>query len=173
MRLLKYLPRQIVKNRIMRPNATTENCPLYWIEKNVEGKINAFFGSKEKWENIPGWDNYEFIVDQPYIKLNHGYDENRKDEECTLDDIKRAAEFRGGKCLSTSMKIGDLTTKLKWVCAHGHEFKASSYLILKTGHWCEECVSAPWTFDEIAKKNPFIAQVWHVDHDKHENNVYE
>jgi nucleoside-diphosphate-sugar epimerase len=30
--------------------------PMDWIANNDEGKINAFFGSKKAWEEIPGWD---------------------------------------------------------------------------------------------------------------------
>jgi nucleoside-diphosphate-sugar epimerase len=30
--------------------------PLHWIENNDEGHINAFFGSRKAWEEIPGWD---------------------------------------------------------------------------------------------------------------------
>ena len=37
---------------------------------------------------------------------------------------------------------------------------ASPKLVLKGGHWCEKCEASPWNYDEIAKKNPFFAQVW-------------
>ncbi len=30
--------------------------PMDWIERNDEPKINAFFGSRKAWEQIPGWD---------------------------------------------------------------------------------------------------------------------
>jgi hypothetical protein len=45
-------------------------------------------------------------------------------------------------------------------------------LILQGGHWCPECLPTPWNYDEIAKGNPFFAQVWHPLHGKDENNVY-
>ncbi len=70
------------------------------------------------------------------------------------------------------MKQGDLNTRLKWTCSQGHEFEASPYLVLKTGHWCSECLRPPWNFDEQAKTSPFMAQQWHADHDPNENNVY-
>ena len=172
MLLLKHLPRKYAKKRIMRPMASRANCPLCWIENNIAGKINAFFGSKDKWEKIPDWDNFDIVVDPPFKMLNHGYDESKPDDELTLNDVENAAAFRGGKCLSPQMEPGDLTTKLKWRCADGHEFEASPYLILKTGHWCDACLKPPWRFDWIARSNPFIAQVWYTDHDKDENNVY-
>ena len=83
---------------------------------------------------------------------------------------KKAAEFRGGECLSKKMK--DMRTKLKWKCAFDHEFEGSPYLILRAGHWCPECVAPPWEYDKIAKENPFLAQAYYLNHDKDENNTY-
>jgi len=160
-RLLVYLPKKIV-TIIMRKKALNGDTPLMWIKNNKEDKIKAFFGSKEKWKEIPDWDKFVGVVDLPHEKLNHGWDESITDNELALEHIKRAAEYRGGKCLSTNMITGDLKTKLKWICALGHEFRASPYLVLKTGHWCEECMKPPWNFDEQAKLNPFIAQVWNA-----------
>jgi hypothetical protein len=71
------------------------------------------------------------------------------------------------------MVTGNLTTKLKWQCAKGHEFTASPFLVLKAGHWCEKCATPPWDYDNIAKTNPFIGQVWYIDHDKNEESLYE
>ena len=87
--------------------------------------------------------------------------------------MQKAAEFRGGKCLSLTMVKGDLYTKLKWLCSEGHEFNASPYLVLKAGHWCSKCVQSPWNFDEQARHNDFLAQVWYADHCKSENNIYQ
>ena len=62
--------------------------------------------------------------------------------ELGIEDMRQAAEFRGGKCLSATMTKGDLATKLEWECAFGHRFSASPALILLGGHWCEECMPA-------------------------------
>ncbi|MFK7923972.1 MAG: NAD-dependent epimerase/dehydratase family protein [Bacteroidia bacterium] len=172
MRLLKFLPQNWVKRKVMRPQATTPNSPLYWIENNIEDKVKAFIGSKEKWEEIPDWDKFLHIVNPPHQKLDHGYDETKSDQQLSFLEIKQAAKFRGGDCLSDQMDAGDLRSKLNWVCAEGHEFVASPYLVLKAGHWCPKCVGPPWAYDQLAKTNPFIAQLWHQDHDKTENNVY-
>ena len=62
------------------------------------------------------------------------------------------------------MKKGDLATKLKWKCGYcGAEFEASPALILLGGHWCPECFipQKKWDYDNIAKTNPFFAQVWY------------
>jgi hypothetical protein len=33
-------------------------------------------------------------------------------------------------------------------------------------------MAPPWDFDQQAKVNPFLAQVWHADHDPDEDNFY-
>lgn len=71
------------------------------------------------------------------------------------------------------MVKGDLYTKLKWRYAFGHEFEASPALVLLGGHWCLDCLPAPWNYDDEAKKNPFFAQVWYPLHDKDEANYYD
>ncbi len=107
------------------------------------------------------------------MKLDHGYDESKPKFQLDIDDMKFAARFRGGKCLSIHMIKGDLKTKLKWECAFGHEFKGSPRLILLGGHWCPECEAPPWNYSKIAKKNPFFAQVWYPIHSKDESGYYE
>jgi len=172
MRLLKFMPKKLVKDKIIKPQILKGDTPLYWLKKGDEQKIKAFLGSRELWEEIPGWESFVLMDDPPNQKLDHGYDENKAESELSLEDLKMAAAFRGGICLSGEMKQGDLGTPLKWSCAHGHTFVASPYLVIKTGHWCSDCLKPPWNFDEQAKANPFIAQVWHADHNKSENNEY-
>lgn len=69
-----------------------------------------------------------------------------------------------------------MATKLKWKCGTcGAEFEASPALILLGGHWCPECYipQKEWNYDEVAKTNPFFAQVWYPNHTKEEHNVYK
>lgn len=172
-KLLKFMPLRYVKEHVMKKTALRENGPLYWLENNIEGKVAAFFGTKEKWKEIADWAHFDIINDPPHIVLDHGYDENKNASELDLVDVQGAALFRGGKCTSVKMNKGDLTTKLEFECAYGHKFMASPKLILKTGHWCEACSAPPWRYDEISKTNPFIAQVYYADHEKDENNIYE
>jgi nucleoside-diphosphate-sugar epimerase len=146
----------------------------YWIKHNVQDRISAFFKSKEDWAKIPAWE-----LDMPatptadnYVRLNHGYDENKPKSELDIKDMQDAAAFRGGSCLSEGMTKGDLTTRLKWRCAFGHEFTASPTLILLGGYWCPECEAPGWDNDAIARVNPFFAQVWYNNHDRNESNFY-
>ncbi len=86
---------------------------------------------------------------------------------------RRVYNTSGGKCLSESMRKGDLTTKLKWRCAFDHDFEASPTLILLAGHWCPECATPPWNYAEEEKRNPFFAQVWYPNHDLNECCFYD
>ena len=132
----------------------------YWSHQGGDDLIEAFFGSRERRQSIPGWDGLDTSrpSDQP-LRLNHGYDEARPHAEFDIDVMKGAAGFRGGRFLSSRMTRGDLTGKLRWQCAFGHEFEASPTLVLLAGHWCPRCLPPPWNDDEIARRNPFLAQV--------------
>ena len=109
--------------------------------------------------------------DKPVL-LDHGYDETKPRTEWTIEDMRQAAAFRGGKCLSESMEKGDFRTPLEWQCQFGHRFKASPALVLLGGHWCPDCLPTPWNYPMIAKGNPFFAQVWYATHERGENEVY-
>ena len=107
------------------------------------------------------------------MHLNHGYNEDKPESELDIEDMKEAARFRGGECLSQTMVKGDLYTPLKWRCHDGHEFTATPYTIIKAGHWCEECEPlGQWDFDRQARFSPFYAQVWYDTHARGEKYVY-
>jgi nucleoside-diphosphate-sugar epimerase len=131
-----------------------------WAREGANDRTEAFFGSPKRSQSVPGWDGLDSYrpADQP-LRLNHGYDETRPHDEFDVDVMKGAAEFRGGRLLSPRMTRGDLTTRLRWQCAFGHEFEASPTLVLLAGHWCPRCLPPPWNDDEIARRNPFFAQV--------------
>lgn len=145
---------------------------FHWMfETNQENWIKAFFGSREKQSKIKsleeGYDLHRPSQEPTY--LDHGYNESKGPGELDINDMKGAARFRGGECLSETMTKGDLYTPLKWKCAFGHEFEATPNLILRGGHWCPECERSKWNYAEIAKVNPFFAQVWtpiHGDEDE-------
>lgn len=172
--LSKITPPFIIK-MMMKTIASKEGLgTLNWIKTNNTDRISAYFGSTEAWKAIPGWDkiNKQRPSETPVL-LNHGYDETKPKSELDIEDMRQAAEFRGGKCLSASMTKGDLSTPLEWECQFGHRFKASPNLILMGGHWCPECLPMPWNYDEIAQGNPFFAQVWYASHRPDEHYVYD
>lgn len=156
---------------------------LDWIKRRDPDRITAYYGTFRDWEKIgSSWKTFKLespdkdIIAADKYKLDHGYDESKPVSELDLDDMKKAAEFRGGECLSDTMVRGDMFTPLKWKCGCcGAEFEASPNLILKGGHWCPECYlpEKVWHYDEIARTNPFFAQVWYTNHRKDEDNTYE
>jgi hypothetical protein len=151
--------------------AARKDGTLGWINNKNDYRISAFYGSYEKVNSIPDWDvdMPEMRHDAPFIRLNHGYDE--KKPSLDLVDLQEVAKFRGGALLTISWD-GDMYTHLKWKCAFGHEFEAKPNTVLKAGHWCPKCLAPPWNYDEIAKRNPFFAQVWYPNHSKSESNFY-
>lgn len=168
--LSKIVPPFILKYLAMKPlTMKKELGTMWWIKHRDEDRITAFFGSYENWKNIPSW---KYLDTTPPTKkvslLDHGYDENKTN--LNIQDMQQAAVFRGGECLSSAMN--NMHEKLDWKCQFGHQFKASPTLILKGGHWCPECLPAPWMYGEIAKGNPFFAQVWYPLHNKSENKYY-
>ncbi|MHA1927684.1 MAG: NAD-dependent epimerase/dehydratase family protein [Candidatus Thorarchaeota archaeon] len=169
-KLAKIAPASVIR-RTMKKMTESPDGTMHWIESNNKGRISAFWGSLKKWEAIPDWDTDMPDMDAESYVLNHGYDESKPVETLDLVDMKKAAEFRGGTCLSS--RFEDMSSQLQWECAFGHKFSASPTLILKAGHWCPECLAPPWDFDRIAKKNPFFAQVYYTNHDEDEDNFYD
>lgn len=172
--LAKIVPPFIIK-WVVKPMAYKKKWGTQdWIKSGDSNRIHAYYGSREQWEAIPrSWKSWNLAhpSSEPIV-LNHGYDESKPRTEWTIEDMKQAAEFRGGQCLSDSMTKGDFATPLEWKCQFGHTFKASPLLVLEGGHWCPDCLPTPWNYDEIAKSNPFFAQVWYPVHGKCENNKY-
>ncbi|MBE6748008.1 MAG: NAD(P)-dependent oxidoreductase [Ruminococcaceae bacterium] len=165
----------ILKKLWMKKIAETpEYGTLWWAANKVDVRMKAYYGSMEEYEKLPrSWDDFEIIIPAkqttaPDVKvLDHGYDETKPFDSLTLEDLQKAAEFRGGKCLAT--EIVDMYTPVKWVSARGNEFEMSPNLVLKGGHWCPAELPWPWKYDEEARINPFFAQVWDREG---EDNVY-
>lgn len=167
------LRRQVEKTTCSRLTGLAEhhrNGTAYWRKSHNDQRIRAFYGGYEAYDAIDEWNGSKPIDDMPnWKRLDHGYDESKPFLE--LLDLQTAAAFRGGHLLSSRWN-GDLYSPLKWQCAFGHRFQACPYSVIKAGHWCPECVSQPWNFDQQAQVNPYFAQVWYTDHDSIEQNFY-
>ena len=134
---------------------------LSWVKGSNPGRLKAYFGGFEEWKRIPRWEEMDLShPSEKPIRLDHGYDETLPESEIDLEQLRRAAEFRGGKCLATDMKKGDLDTPVEWECHAGHRFTATPRLVLLGGHWCGECMGHDADLDAEAEKNRFFAQVW-------------
>ncbi len=186
-RIPKYIPATKLMGAFAKPfmkkiAETKRWGTLDWIKNRDPDRISAFYGSYEDWQKIGAyWSMFELEIPDKHnsaaeeFKLDHGYDETKPTSELDLADMKKAAEFRGGKVVSKKMEKGDMFTPIKWKCGTcGKEFSATPNLILKGGHWCPDCTipTVKWNYDEVAKTNPFFAQVWYNDHSPDESNVY-
>ncbi|MBE6112464.1 MAG: NAD(P)-dependent oxidoreductase [Peptococcaceae bacterium] len=168
----------ILKNAWMKKIAQTEEYgTLWWAEHNIPERMHAYYGSLEQFNKLPrSWNAFDIIIPEKntssseVILLDHGYDESKPFDSLTIEDLQKAAAFRGGECLAE--ELTDMYTPVKWKSARGNEFEMSPNLVLRGGHWCPAELPWPWDYDTEAKQNPFFAQVWYPLHSKDEQNVY-
>lgn len=149
----------IGRSRIRRL-AESKGGPLYWLAHNDEARINAFFGSRKRWERIPS-DWSQVTLEQPSRvlgALDHGYDESRPIQALTAADLRQAAAFRGGTYEHD--ESGAAHEPAHWSCALGHRFTMSPRLLLKGGHWCPTCMVDASRYDDVARRSSYFAQVW-------------
>lgn len=66
----------------------------------------------------------------------------------TIQDMRRLARKRNGKCLSTD--YSNCHVKLHWECKEGHRWWAQSNNV-GTGQWCPTCVGKTPTIREFQK----------------------
>jgi hypothetical protein len=192
----RIIPPSLLKARIFKPLLKVDDAPVYWVEHREDGKVKAFFGGYDAYEKIPtDWKDipllcegkktdgseidYDLIRTEAWAKdsgqlLSHGFDESKPKEEIDITDVKEAAAYRGGLCLSDTMTKGDLWTKLTFQCHEGHRFEAAPYTILFGGFWCPDCAEPkPWKSGKLAQVSQFHAQLYYADHDESEqNDVY-
>lgn len=166
----------LLRRFLMKPLASSgRDSTQYWIEHNLEDRISAFFKDRESWQQIPhSWDSIRRPQFDDYRRLDHGYDESLPVAQWDIALMQAAAEFRGGRCLSTEMSPGAVNTTLHWQCWREHSFEMSPKTVLHGGHWCPHCApqQAGWNYDEEARHNPFFAQVWYPNHTPSESNYY-
>lgn len=158
-----------------------EELPDTWSKFPLlaEGKAPSgpFIKDASVAENVVEID-YEDLKDESKAvryRLDHGYDDTKLDSEIDINDLKKAAAFRGGSVVSRSMKTGDLFTRIEWKCHQGHVFSSNPFAVLKAGFWCPVCCQPypSWDFDKVAPNIPFYSQVWYDTHEKTEvNNIY-
>ncbi len=198
-RLAGIVPAALIKAGMKAVAKKKPFGTLCWERGADPGRTAAFFGSQEERGSIPGWDAFDLspLPEKPVL-LDHGYDETKPESALGIGDMRRAAEFRGGRCISETMETGDLHTPLEWECARGHRFRATPATVLLGGHWCPGCfpaaklpagdgsspdagkrdgadpgaVSRGWDYDEEARLNPFLAQAWHSTHRPDERNPF-
>lgn len=181
----RIVPPQLLRKLVIEPLMKNSNAPAYWLAHEDTARIQAYFGGWDAYKRLSeNWDDtallcesvsYENLKNYDHrFALDHGYDESKADNALDIEDMRDAAAFRGGKCLSEDMTRGEMYRKLRWRCHEGHVFEAAPYTILKAGHWCPACCQGDreWRMDQVAKHSPFHAQVWLDSHALEENYVY-
>ncbi|MCP4130769.1 MAG: hypothetical protein GY754_07290 [bacterium] len=107
------------------------------IAKDRGGKClsNTYINekSKLKWECKEGH-SWESTPDS--VKRGSWCAECAGKKKLTIEEMKRIAKKRGGKCLSGTYI--SRTSKLKWQCKEGHTWEAVPSNII-TGQWCPVC----------------------------------
>jgi len=103
---------------------------------NRRTKLKWECGSGHKWEATPGAIKTGRWCPKCGRKRITAANAARKP---TINDMKKIAQDRGGKCLSKQYR--DNKTKLKWQCSQGHEWEANSNSI-KSGSWCPVCAGS-------------------------------
>ncbi len=180
----KLVPAKLIDLFLFRRLRNHRNSPYRWKKDGDEARTFATFGRKDppaSWKEVKllakgDFGDYTALRSVENAKkngllLSHGYDEEKPMEAWDLGDMRSAASFRGGECLSKEY-LGAYR-KLTWKCHDGHSFEMTPFTVLRGGHWCPACCQpAPWDFDRLAKDNPFLAQVWYDSHEKDENAVY-
>lgn len=163
-RLAPLAPAALVKIMMKYVARDKKLGTLGWLASDEnEERINAFFGSREAQANIGNWDDFDPAPPSGKpIRLSHGYDESKPDSSISIDDVRAAAEFRGGKLISEEMTTGELDQPLKWECGEGHTFELTPRTVLRGGHWCPQCldnhVAGDWNYEKLARKNKFLRQ---------------
>lgn len=195
-KLGKIVPKSWIRHLVFYPLLKYDDAPLYYVKHKEDGKVKSFYGGYEAFNAIPkDWKDFPLLSEgkcfdgteidydefrkkeyglKHHLYLDHGYDESKPLSELDIEDMRSAAKFRGGECVSQTMVKGDLYTKLKWRCHEGHEFMASPYTILFGGFWCPECAEPkPWKYGKLAKVAPFYAQIFFDDfHEDEVDDVY-
>lgn len=165
--LARFVPASIIK-AFLKPLAYKKDLGTQsWIKDDPE-KLAAYYGSEEEYRSIRSWEQLR----PPYMEknlekaratgavrvLDHGYDTSKPVHELSVEELEKAAAFRGGRFLGPEESIGTKGTVFEWECEKGHRFKASLEYVLLGGGWCPECNSS--NAEKMSTgKNRFISQV--------------
>lgn len=101
----------------------------------------AYRNSKDRlrWRCAKG---HEWEAQVNHVNAGHwcprcGHEKLARLYALSIEDMKAAAERRGGMCLSE--KYENQRSRLRWRCAHGHEWEALA-MSIRRGSWCPICV---------------------------------
>ena len=180
MKMGRIAPSGAIKTFAIKRLFKDSNSPAYWYKHHDDAKIIAFFGSREKYEQLPRkWEEFPLWDYKPaqdlsnYKPIDYGFDIDKSDKDITLEDLRNVALKHGGKLLSNTFKTGDVYAKLEWENSDGEKFIARPFTVLRGGHWLNPLYKEfVWDFDRLAKKDAIYAAYWYDWHDKDEDHCY-
>lgn len=138
-----------------------------WVKDDPE-KLEAYYGSLEEYRKIKSWEQMrpaclEKNLDKArehseVVVLDHGWRENVPVTELGLEEVRAAAEFRGGHFIGPEENLGTPGAIFEWECGNGHRFNASLEYVLNGGGWCHDC-GLDTCVRDAASENRFFSQL--------------
>ena len=160
-------PAFAVKKFMKRYACQDETCTQWWVEHDPE-KFAAYYGTREDYDRIRSWDDVrpaplekdlaKAKAAGEVVPMDWGWDSGKSIYELSLEEVRKAAAFRGGKFLGPEDKLGVPGQIFDWECEHGHAFKASLEFVLAGGGWCHTC-GLDKVVSETSPANRFTSQV--------------
>ena len=166
--LARLVPASLIK-AFLKPMAYEKGLGTQSWAKDDEEKLAAYYGSREEYESIRSWEQVrpaaalETNLDKARAAgqvrdLPKGYDDSKSIYSLTVEEIKAAAEFRGGRFLGPEKSIGEKGAIFDWECENGHRFSSSLEYVLLGGGWCPEC-GYDKVYTTTSPMNRFISAV--------------
>lgn len=155
LRPARILPGWMVRSFVTGPAVRRLRGTMHMILHGDKEAVNAYYGSREAFSDIGGWEQWQPKPPGAEVKLLElGFA-----DRATLRaaDARDAAAFRGGEvCDPGHAKETDI---LQWRCGAGHSFAGSMRLILRSGHWCPTCVQDIDSYERQAEHDQLLAQL--------------
>ncbi len=101
---------------------TPELGPMWWIENDITPRINAAWGSKEAWEALPDWAQFDLTPPD--------------NAQCTMRNAQSASRHDGDDGAENSDPNSRLNLKCER-CGQEYSLKARTYA---AGHRCPHCL---------------------------------
>lgn len=178
MKLAKLVPSSLIRYVLCQKwLGENENTPSLWYRKKKDMLLVAYFGSREKYEELPRtWEGIRLPLptkEEPK-GLEPLYDVDKPENEIDLQDLKELARLHGGTLLESVYEKGDIYRPLAFRDQDGNNFRMSAYTVYKAGHWNNPTLHGlVWDFDRLSRKDRIYAQYWYETHDPNENHFYD
>ncbi len=166
------VPAFLVKLYMKKYAYQDDTCTQWWVKHDPE-KVKAYYGSREAYDRIKSWDDVRPIplekdlarakASGQVVEVDRGYDISKPLQNLSLEELRAAAAFRGGKFIGPEKLPGTPGQLFEWECEHGHRFQASLEYVLLGGGWCQDCELSK-VMVETTEKNRFISQITAAQH---------